>query len=121
MKNPAFVPFDRFMQLAVEAGHEDDHPFSPKGGVVQSTQLIYIKFVHLVAAALQEVGGNPVNIMLTHIDDMAVEAGDSFYVIDFKTPGATVDTMALYHSEKRKGMYYKYVSLIAKELGLNYQ
>jgi len=118
MKNPALVSFDRFMELAIAAGHEDDHPFSPKGHVVQSTQLIYIKFVHLVAAALKEVGGQAINLMLTHIDDMAVEAGERFYVIDFKTPGATVDTMALYHSEKRKGMYYKYVSLIAKELSI---
>jgi len=115
MKNIAEVSPTRLMELAIQAGHENPDQMKPNV-ISEAQQAIYTKFANLIGAALQEVGGNAIDLMLTYIDDLTIEAGDSFYVIDFKTPGATIDTMALYRSEKRKGMYYHFTALIAKEL-----
>jgi hypothetical protein len=115
MKNIADVSPTRLMELAIKAGYENPDPLKPNV-IPEAQHQIYLKFANLVGAALREVNGNAIDLMLTYIDDLSIEAGDSFYTIDFTTPGATIDTMALYRSEKRKSMYYVFTALIAKEL-----
>ena len=109
-KNPAVVPFKRYMDLAVRAGYKDDHPFVPAGGIDQTMQLIFIKFVHLVAAAFE----NSESLMLSHIEELAVEAGYKFY--EMPTTG-TVDTMKMLASSHMQVVFFRFTGLIAEELG----
>lgn len=51
MKQAIAIPFSRFMELAVQAGHVNEGPFGSDQHINLTDQLNYIKFAHAVAVA----------------------------------------------------------------------
>lgn len=51
MKQAIAIPFSRFMELAVQAGHVNEGPFGSNRHINLTDQLNYIKFAHAVAVA----------------------------------------------------------------------
>jgi hypothetical protein len=71
MKHFASVSFERFMELAVQAGHQNDMPFGDAGHIALSQQLDYIKFALAIAEKLQTTSFD--NISMKDIMDAAVK------------------------------------------------
>lgn len=53
MKHFASVSFDRFMELAVQAGHQNDMPFGDSTHITLDQELDYVKFGLAICEKLQ--------------------------------------------------------------------
>ena len=53
MKHFASVSFERFMELAVEAGHQNDMPFGDATHITLDQELDYVKFGLAICQELQ--------------------------------------------------------------------
>ena len=116
MKQISAIPFNRFMELAVLAGHTNDMPFGSDTHICSSQELSYIKFVHAIGVELA-TGISIEHVLLERIIEIATEHGDyKPYKPDWNTPGATIDSMQLLNSEAQGLFFTRFAYRIAEEL-----
>jgi signal recognition particle subunit SEC65 len=98
------------MELAANAGagHTEQS---------ETNQLIYIKFAHLIAGALNDLDTTIDKIDLSRIIELAEEAGYKPIEIDWTNGSAPLDVNAMLVNSQKEVFFTRYAYRIAAELG----
>lgn len=116
MKQTAAIPFQRWMELAVMAGHVNDMPFAGEKHITQDQQLNYIKFVHAYAVELEKVAGDPDMIMIERVLEIAA-AESNYREIPWEELQGRALANTMLENSRVQLFWNRYAVQIANELG----
>ena len=101
------------MELAVQAGHVNDMPFSSEQHIGLSQQLDYIKFAHAIAVELQTVEFDKMDI--SHVLAIATKEG-GYRERDLDGLSDKVMMETAFNNNQRGMFYFRFAKRIADEL-----
>jgi hypothetical protein len=113
MKQAIAIPFNRFMELAVQAGHMNDMPFGSKQNICLSQQLEYIKFAHAIAVELQTIEFDKMDI--SHVLEIATREAN-FREIDLDALDGKAMMEAAFNNNQLGLFFFRFAKRIADEL-----
>jgi hypothetical protein len=116
MKQAAAIPFQRWMELAVNAGHVNDMPFGGEKHITLDQQLNFIKFVHAYAVELEKVSGDPILIDIERVLEIAA-AESNYREQPWGHLQGRAMTDAMLSNSQIQLFWNRYAVQIANELG----